>query len=91
MFASLKKSIYDAKSIKGVVMQFEPPTEETLSPCIKVCQMNEETGKCLGCYRTSDEIAAWDSMSKEERAEMWKILNERLEDFLKRAEFLFED
>jgi len=29
------------------------------SPCINVCQMDEQTGFCAGCYRSLDEIAAW--------------------------------
>ena len=29
------------------------------SPCISVCKMDESTGFCLGCKRTSDEIAMW--------------------------------
>ena len=29
------------------------------SPCINVCQMDEESGLCCACFRTLDEIAAW--------------------------------
>ena len=35
------------------------------SPCISVCQLDPVSGQCLGCYRTSAEIAAWRSMSAE--------------------------
>ena len=29
------------------------------SPCINVCQMDELTGLCSGCFRTIDEITVW--------------------------------
>lgn len=35
---------------------FEPAVK---SPCINVCKMNAETGLCVGCARTLDEIARW--------------------------------
>ena len=39
-----------------------------VSPCTKVCLLNEATGLCRGCYRTLDEIARWGTMSDAERA-----------------------
>jgi hypothetical protein len=29
------------------------------SPCLSVCQLDEETGLCQGCLRTADEIRDW--------------------------------
>jgi predicted Fe-S protein YdhL (DUF1289 family) len=29
------------------------------SPCISVCQMDNRTGYCVGCFRTIDEIRDW--------------------------------
>ncbi len=29
------------------------------SPCISVCAMDDDTGFCVGCYRTLDEIRGW--------------------------------
>ena len=29
------------------------------SPCINVCRMDAESGLCVGCLRSLDEIAAW--------------------------------
>ena len=37
------------------------------SPCTSVCRMDERTGWCEGCARTLDEIAAWSSMSDDEK------------------------
>ena len=37
------------------------------SPCISVCQIDEETNFCIGCYRDIDEIRDWIIMSAEEK------------------------
>ena len=29
------------------------------SPCKNICSIDKETGLCLGCYRTINEIALW--------------------------------
>lgn len=29
------------------------------SPCINLCKMDAQSGLCLGCFRTIDEITAW--------------------------------
>ncbi|MBS1141752.1 MAG: hypothetical protein H6R13_3205 [Proteobacteria bacterium] len=29
------------------------------SPCINVCQMDANSGLCLGCFRTIGEITDW--------------------------------
>lgn len=41
-----------------------PDTESAYvpSPCQNVCVMNEETGYCLGCWRTIEEIMDWGVM-----------------------------
>jgi predicted Fe-S protein YdhL (DUF1289 family) len=40
---------------------------EPQSPCRKVCVIHTESGLCIGCLRTREEIAAWPSMTPEER------------------------
>lgn len=37
-----------------------------LSPCIGVCSLADD-GLCLGCHRTSTEIARWMQMNDDER------------------------
>lgn len=32
--------------------------------------MDEDTGLCVGCLRTSDEIANWEEYSEEQRAQV---------------------
>ncbi|MRR51357.1 MAG: DUF1289 domain-containing protein [Rhodocyclaceae bacterium] len=41
--------------------------EEPVSPCIGLCQMDDETGLCRGCYRTLEEIAGWSSASERDK------------------------
>lgn len=31
------------------------------SPCVNICEIDEETGLCAGCSRTIDEISRWTS------------------------------
>jgi len=49
------------------------------SPCILVCSVDMTTGYCFGCGRTRDEIAAWLTMSPEQRRATMALLQARLE------------
>ena len=42
------------------------PTPAVESPCIGVCTLDDD-GCCMGCHRTSDEIAGWVAMTEAER------------------------
>jgi predicted Fe-S protein YdhL (DUF1289 family) len=44
-----------------------PEERDVPSPCINVCKMSPGSGLCEGCLRTLDEIAAWSTMSPEEK------------------------
>ena len=37
-----------------------------LSPCIGICNLGAD-GLCMGCHRTSGEIAQWIAMGDDER------------------------
>ena len=50
---------------------------EPESPCVDVCMLHPETGLCLGCARTRDEIAAWSRMTAAERAAVLALLPDR--------------
>lgn len=45
-------------------------TATIASPCINVCRMDADTGFCLGCLRTLDEIAAWAAATDEQRLQI---------------------
>lgn len=40
---------------------------EVASPCTGVCRMDERSGLCMGCARTLAEIAAWTTLSDEDK------------------------
>jgi len=40
------------------------------SPCKAVCVLNAETGFCLGCYRTVEEIGGWMMMTPERKLQV---------------------
>lgn len=42
------------------------PFRAVLSPCVGVCALDDD-GLCLGCHRTSAEIARWIQMNDDER------------------------
>jgi predicted Fe-S protein YdhL (DUF1289 family) len=44
------------------------------TPCIDVCVVDETTGRCMGCGRTLAQIAAWASISVEERRRIMATL-----------------
>jgi uncharacterized protein len=45
----------------------DPSTADPASPCTGVCRLNKATGICRGCRRTIDEIAAWFSLTPEQK------------------------
>ena len=53
-------------------------TEAIATPCIKVCIVDGRADICLGCGRTTAEIAAWGAMSEAERAALLPSLPRRL-------------
>jgi predicted Fe-S protein YdhL (DUF1289 family) len=50
----------------------EPP-----SPCIRVCRIDERTGRCLGCRRTLSEIADWPMLNAAEKHALLEALDRR--------------
>lgn len=49
-----------------------------LSPCNKVCTIDEASGWCRGCGRTLAEIAAWASLGDAAQREIAARLPPRL-------------
>lgn len=54
--------------------------KEIETPCIGVCTMDENTGFCLGCYRTADEIKDWWDKTNLEKIAILKQLDARMTD-----------
>jgi len=47
------------------------------SPCINVCQMDQQTGLCKGCLRTIDEIVAWGRADDAYKRAVWAEIRRR--------------
>lgn len=47
------------------------------SPCIAVCQIDDATGCCIGCFRAIDEIREWPIMTAEEKQATLARIGER--------------
>jgi len=48
-----------------------------LSPCNKICWIDQQTGWCEGCHRTVEEIMAWPRASDAEKHAILKRLPAR--------------
>mgnify|MGYP001168959401 FL=1 len=42
------------------------------SPCMKICIFDQESGYCLGCSRTADEVEKW---GNHDTTDEWKKQN----------------
>ncbi|WP_126975896.1 DUF1289 domain-containing protein [Frigidibacter oleivorans] len=54
-----------------------PPAAPVASPCIRLCRLDPETGLCLGCHRTLEEIAGWSAMDPAARQAVMAALPRR--------------
>lgn len=59
-------------------------TQDIETPCVKICVLDPETGFCIGCGRTRDEIAGWLTMTAEDRHQVMARLDERVETLTRR-------
>jgi uncharacterized protein len=53
-------------------------TEPIETPCIKICVVEPETGFCIGCGRTREEISDWIGMSPLDRRRVMAALPDRV-------------
>lgn len=60
-----------------LVMAESRNSAQIMSPCRSVCKMSEQTGLCIGCLRTIDEIALWGQMSSAEREQVLRQIQQR--------------
>lgn len=48
------------------------------SPCVKICLIDEASGRCRGCGRTLDEIVGWGALGEGERLAIMAVLPVRM-------------
>jgi predicted Fe-S protein YdhL (DUF1289 family) len=48
-----------------------------LSPCVSICALDSDTGLCIGCHRSRDEIQAWPRLSAGEKQQLLDELDKR--------------
>lgn len=53
------------------------PAPGVPSPCISVCEMDEATKSCKGCFRTLAEISQWSRMADAEKLVVWSFIEAR--------------
>jgi predicted Fe-S protein YdhL (DUF1289 family) len=49
------------------------------TPCVNICLLDDASGLCVGCGRSTDEIARWVSMTPAQRRAIMAVLPERME------------
>lgn len=53
------------------------------TPCVKVCRLDPDTGYCLGCFRTREEVASWLTMTDDKKRAVWASFEARQEEMLR--------
>jgi predicted Fe-S protein YdhL (DUF1289 family) len=51
--------------------------DKTDSPCVAICQLDDDGNYCIGCFRTVDEIAHWVEFDDEAKQQILNELQER--------------
>lgn len=49
-----------------------------ISPCVRLCTLDPDSGMCVGCGRTLAEIGRWARYSEDERKAIMESLPARL-------------
>ncbi|NPT42568.1 DUF1289 domain-containing protein [Paraburkholderia sp. 1N] len=55
----------------------DTPIAAVSSPCIDICKIDGNTGLCIGCLRTRDEIRGWKHMTDDLRLHLIDELSQR--------------
>lgn len=53
------------------------PGQTVPSPCVGVCRLSEDSGLCLGCWRTRDELRAWKASDDAAKLAVWRLVEQR--------------
>jgi uncharacterized protein len=73
-----KAMIFLAASARQIRAQGQNHSQPVASPCMSVCQMDEETALCQGCLRTLDEIRLWGNADDAFKRGVWSDIEARV-------------
>ncbi len=51
--------------------------KNVISPCVGVCSIDLESGLCIGCLRSSSEIAKWPQINSQTALKIMKKIKNR--------------
>ena len=63
----------------GTVRIMTGPPRPIATPCIKVCVVDGESGLCMGCWRTLQEVATWARLDETTRSAILAELPSRFD------------
>ncbi|PHV09063.1 DUF1289 domain-containing protein [Janthinobacterium sp. BJB412] len=55
------------------------PPAPVPSPCVSLCKMDPDSGFCVGCLRTIDEIVQWAQAGDDFKRAVWAEIKRREE------------
>jgi hypothetical protein len=47
------------------------------SPCVSICELDEQQGQCKGCFRSLQEIGVWGCLSDADKRDVWGLIEAR--------------
>jgi uncharacterized protein len=48
----------------------ETAISSVVSPCIGICELDQESNLCIGCWRSLEEVAQWASADVDRRRDI---------------------
>ena len=51
--------------------------KHVISPCVGVCSIDPQSGLCIGCLRSSSEIAIWPQINNQKALQIMKEIKGR--------------
>ena len=48
------------------------------SPCVAICQMDDDQAVCIGCLRTLDELRLWSTLDTVAKRAVWRRIETRV-------------
>jgi uncharacterized protein len=78
MTLNAKAMFFLAAAARDVRARAENDARMVPSPCMSVCQMDEDLGLCQGCLRTLGEIGAWGNANATFKRQVWGDIEARV-------------